>query len=145
MPFWSVPTQKIYLMILQQFYIPEFLLGPLAECWGFPHSSVSKESPCSVEDSGSIPGLGRSLGEENGNSLQCSYQENPMDRRAWQTTVLGVTRVRHDLATKPPPRAEQALINTKKTSLYLLINRRFIYEFLQWGKLCYKCWELKTK
>ena len=29
--------------------------------------------------------------------------ENPKDREAWQATVRGVTRVRHDLATKPPP------------------------------------------
>ena len=90
-------------MTLQQFYIPEFLLGTLAECWGFSHSSVGKKSACSVEDSGSISGSGRSLGEENGNPLQCSCQENPMDGRAWQATVHGVTRVRHDLATKPPP------------------------------------------
>ena len=36
-------------------------------------------------------------------SLQYSCLENPMDRGAWQTTVHGVTRVRHHLATKPPP------------------------------------------
>ena len=77
MPFWSVKSLKICLMTLQQFYIPEFLLRPLAECWGFPHSSVGKESTCSVEDSGSISGWGRSSGEENGNPLQYSCQENP--------------------------------------------------------------------
>ena len=38
-------------------------------------------------DEGSIPGLGRSLGEGNGNSLQYSCLENPMDRGAWQATV----------------------------------------------------------
>ena len=32
-----------------------------------------------------------------------SSLENPMDRGAWQATVHGVTRVRHDLVTKPPP------------------------------------------
>ena len=53
---------------------------------------------------GSIPGLGRSPGEGNGNPLQYSCLENPMDRRAWQATVHGVARARHDLATKPPPR-----------------------------------------
>ena len=51
-------------------------------------------------DMGSIPGLGRSLGEENGNPLQYSCLGNPMDRGAWQPTVPGVTRVGHDLATK---------------------------------------------
>ena len=51
----------------------------------------------------SIPGPGRSPGEGNGNPLQYSCLENPMDREAWQATVHGVTRVGHDLATKPPP------------------------------------------
>ena len=69
----------------------------------FPRSSVSKESACSAGDLGSIPGLGRSLGEGNGNPLQYSCLENPMDRGAWQATVHGVSRVRHHLVTKPPP------------------------------------------
>ena len=47
-----------------------------------------------------VPGLGRSPGEGNGNPLQYSYLENPMDRGAWQTTVHEVARVGHDLATK---------------------------------------------
>ena len=42
-------------------------------------------------------------GEGNGNPLQYSCLENPMDRGAWYATVHGVTRVRHDLAAKPPP------------------------------------------
>ena len=54
-------------------------------------------------EQGSIPGLGRSPGEENGNPLQYSCLENPMDRGAWQATVHGVTRVGHELITKPPP------------------------------------------
>jgi len=41
---------------------------------------------------GWIPGLGRSPGEGNGNPLQYSYLENPMDRGAWQATVCGVTK-----------------------------------------------------
>ena len=74
------------------------------ECiWGFPHSSVGKESACSGGDLSSTPGLGRSPGEGNGNSLQYSCLENPMDRGALQAAVHGVSRVRHDLATKPPP------------------------------------------
>ena len=42
-------------------------------------------------DTGSIPGLGRSLGEGNGNPLQYSCLENPMQRGAWRATVHGVT------------------------------------------------------
>ena len=43
-------------------------------------------------DLGSIPGLGRSPGEKNGNPLQHSCLENPMDRGAWRATVHGVTK-----------------------------------------------------
>jgi len=66
-------------------------------------SSVAKESACSAEDPGSIPGLGRSPGEGNGNPLQYSCLENPLDRGAWQSPIHGVAKIRHDLATKPPP------------------------------------------
>ena len=70
---------------------------------GFPDSSVGKEPACNAGDPGLIPGSGRSPGEENGNSLQYSFLERPMDRGAWQATVHEVVRVGHDLATKPPP------------------------------------------
>ena len=62
------------------------------------HSSVGKESACSAGGLGSIPGSGRSPGEGNGNPLQYSCLENPMDRGAWWATVHGIIRVRHDLA-----------------------------------------------
>ena len=45
-------------------------------------------------DEGLTPGLGRSSEEGNGNPLQYSCLENPMDRGAWQATVQGVTKVR---------------------------------------------------
>ena len=50
---------------------------------GFPGSSDGKESACKVGDPGSIPELGRSPGEGNGNPLQYSCLENPMDGEAW--------------------------------------------------------------
>ena len=65
---------------------------------GFPHSSVSKASVCNAGYLGSIPGLGRSPGEGNGNPLQYPCLENPMDRGAWWTMVCGITRIRQDLA-----------------------------------------------
>ena len=49
----------------------------------FPGASDSKVSACNARDTGSIPGLGRSPGEGNGNLLQYSCLENPMDRGAW--------------------------------------------------------------
>ena len=57
----------------------------------FPGSSDGKQSACNAGDSGSIPGWGRSPGEGNGNPLQYSYLENPMDRGAWRATVHRVT------------------------------------------------------
>ena len=74
----------------------------LAFLLAFPHSLVGKESACSAGDLGLIPGSGRSPGEGNGNPLQYSCLENPIDRGAWQATVHGVTKARHDLVTKPP-------------------------------------------
>ena len=53
---------------------------------GFPGGCSGKEPTCSAGDmreADSIPGLGRSLGEGNGNPFQYSCLENPMDREAW--------------------------------------------------------------
>ena len=49
-----------------------------------------------MQETGFNPGLGRSPGERNGNPLQYSCLENPMDRGAWWVAVHGVTRVGHD-------------------------------------------------
>ena len=65
---------------------------------GFPGGSDSKESVCSSGDPGSIPGLGRSPGEGNGNWLQYSCLENAMDRGAWQVTVCGAAKSRTQLS-----------------------------------------------
>ena len=45
---------------------------------------------CSLRDMGSIPEVGRSPGEGNGNPIQYSCLENPMDRRTWRATVQGI-------------------------------------------------------
>ena len=58
----------------------------------FPGSSVVKNLPANAGDVGLIPGSGRSLGERNGNPLQCSCLGNSKDRRAWQIIVHGVTK-----------------------------------------------------
>ena len=55
----------------------------------FSHSSVGKESACGAGDLGSIPGLGRSPGEGNGDPLQYSCLENPMDRGAGRLQTMG--------------------------------------------------------
>ena len=51
-------------------------------------------SACHAGDLGSNPGLGRSPGEGNGNPLQYSCLENPMDRGAWWATAHGVAKSR---------------------------------------------------
>ena len=71
---------------------------------GLPSGSAVKNLfDCNAGDAGSIPGLGRSRGKANGNPLQYSCLENPMDKEVWWATVQGVTKVRLDLVTKPPP------------------------------------------
>ena len=54
---------------------------------GFPGGSVVKNLPANAGNTGSVPGLGRSTREGNGNPLQYSCLENPMDREAWWATV----------------------------------------------------------
>ena len=59
---------------------------------GFPGGSDGKESACNAGDLGSIPGLGRSPGEGNGNPLQYSCLQNSMGIGAWRAIVHGVTK-----------------------------------------------------
>ena len=63
---------------------------------GTSGGSDSKEPASNVGDPGSILGLRRSPGKGNGNPLQYSSLENPMDGGAWWAAVHGVVRVRHD-------------------------------------------------
>ena len=51
-----------------------------------------KSTPTNAGDPGSIPGMGRSLGEGNDIPLQYSCLDNPMDRGAWQATIHGVAK-----------------------------------------------------
>ena len=59
---------------------------------GLPQRVRVKESTCNAGDLGSIPGLGRSPEGGNGNPLQYSCLENPMDRGAWKATAQGVAK-----------------------------------------------------
>ena len=69
---------------------PKFIYIPLIN---FPGGSDGKASAYNAGDPGSIPGWGRSPGEGNGNPLQYSHLENPMNGD-WWATVLGVTKSR---------------------------------------------------
>ena len=64
----------------------------------FPGGSGVKASACNAEDLGLIPGLGLSPGEGNGNPLQYSCLENPMDGGAWWATVHGIAKSRTRLS-----------------------------------------------
>ena len=64
--------------------------------YGLPEWLSDKESACQAGDVGLIPGLGISPGKGNGNPLQCSCLENPMDGGALQVQSMGLQRVRHD-------------------------------------------------
>ena len=86
---------KLVLKILMPFpgikvFQMAYAIDVLFVSYCFPGGSDGKEFTCSVEDSGLIPGLGRSHGEGNGN--QYSYLENSMDRGAWWATVHGVSK-----------------------------------------------------
>ena len=73
---------------------------------GFPGGIVVKNLPANAGDTreaDSIPGSGRSTGEGNGNLLQYSCLENPMDRGALWATVHGVAKSWTRLSTHTPP------------------------------------------
>ena len=61
---------------------------------GFPGGSEVKASASNAGDPGSFPGSGRYPGEGNGNPLQYSCLENPIDGGAWRATVHGVAKSR---------------------------------------------------
>ena len=76
-------------------------LFPQISCHaGFPDGSDSKESGCNAGDPGSIPGLGRSPEEGNGNPLQYSCLENPWTEEPGGLYSVGSQRVVHDWATE---------------------------------------------
>ena len=71
------------------------VISPCFKCmqsFDFPGDSGDEESACNVRELGSIPALGRFPGEGNGNPLQYSGLENPMDGGTWQATSHEVAR-----------------------------------------------------
>ena len=103
---WRAKVKRKMLPLLSPGWIVScHVLITSSEGFGLPWWLSGKESACNADarDAGSIPGLGRSLGEGNGNPLQYFCLENPMDRGAQQAIIHGVARVGQDLVTKPPP------------------------------------------
>ena len=81
----AVTNKKFYLIL------PNFNFRKILGIF-FPGGSEVKASACNAGDPGSIPGSGRSPGEGNGNPLQYSCLENPMDGGAWWATVPRVAK-----------------------------------------------------
>ena len=94
--------------------------------------SGGKESACNVGDLASIPGSGRSPGEGNGNPLQYSFLENPMDRGTWRAMTLWTWRsmdsqgVGHDWVTNT------FTFVLYKYILYLWYIKLFYMTLLNW-------------
>ena len=98
-----VPVEQFYIWILYQSstsirtlsLVVNEIWVQIMTCKCFPGSSVVKNllaNAGAIGDMASIPELGRSLGGRNDNPLQCSCQDNPMDRGAWWTIVHGVAK-----------------------------------------------------
>ena len=86
-------THNIVLIIVANSYIL-FAMG--LSLWGFLSDSDGKESACNAGDPGSIPGWGRSPGEENGHPLQYSCLKDPVDGEPGGLQSMASQRVRHD-------------------------------------------------
>ena len=84
---YSEPLQFLWFASAYESYVYTVLQSTK----GFPMWLSGKESTCQAGDTGLIPGPGRSSGEGNGNPLQYSCLENPMDRGAWRAKVHRVT------------------------------------------------------
>ena len=96
-PAWYVNGDRGHWAKYIQTFTPQFLQVLevlLVSVWDFPGGSEGKASAFNAGDLGSIPGWGRYPGEGNGNPLQYSCLDNPMDVEAWWATVPGLTKSR---------------------------------------------------
>jgi len=92
-----------------------------------PHSSVSKEYGCNAGDPGSIPGLGRSPGEENGHPLQYSCLENPKNREVWPWGRKSWTQLSDYATTTIIPSSGILITNTKDREVPRRLRSRWMW------------------
>ena len=92
-----------------------------------------------------LPAIQETSGEGNGNPLQYTCLEKPMDRRVWLAAVHEVARVRHDLTTKPPPSVFTQFVNkiTLHFCFYFLHSKKQLKQLfnmalhvLSWLQYC---------
>ena len=99
---WERPEEKLPCVFitspLKAYAIISTVSYWLYQSGGFPNSSVVQNLP--TGDTGSVPGLGRSPGEGNGNPLQYSCLGGPMDRGTWWAIVHGVPKEPYMTGTK---------------------------------------------
>ena len=86
--------------------------------YSFPGGSVVKNLPVNARDAGVVPQLGRSPGGGNGNPLQYSCLENPLDRGAWRAGVHEVTK--SDVTEHTRTQKEAQRVSVSCTSLHRL-------------------------
>ena len=94
-------TDEFYIPVQWLYYILYYI--HCTTLWGVFSGSAGKESSCNAGDTGDqgfIPGSGRSPGGGNGNPLQDSCLENPVDRGAWWATVHGVAKSQAQLSNQ---------------------------------------------
>ena len=95
---WHISTPCKHFVVICLFCFKNFF-REVRKCWASQVAQVEKNLPANAggrRGAGSILGSGRSLGGGHGNLLQYSFLENPMDRGAWQATVIELQRVRHN-------------------------------------------------
>ena len=94
--------------------------------WSGLAAAAKKNLPANAGDGVLIPGPGRSPGEGNGNPLQYSCLENPMDRGAWRLQSMGSHKIGHNWASKQQHSllswvsAEKPVVNLIGILLYVL-------------------------
>ena len=91
----------------------------------FPDSSVDKESTCNAGDQGSIPGLGRSPRDGNGNPLHFSFLKNSWTEEPGR--LLSINLKESDMtATKPPP-PQRYLFLSIIYIIFFIIDDNFLF------------------
>ena len=110
---------------------------------GFLSGSAVKKSTCNAGDTGdvsSVFGLGRSLGGGNGDPLQYSCQENPMDRGDWQATVCGVSQLDTTEHTCTQS-IQQVLVVYLFMHMYILcVSVYFMYMYFMYSSVHFFVW-----
>ena len=125
----SLNTERIFKPFLKLARWTGLLIAEVIWIWlRFPGGSEVKVSACNEGDLGSILGSGRSPGEGNGNPLQYSCLENPMDRGAWWATVHGVAQSRtrlKQLSSNSIEYLAQALLSCPVTGRHQVCKGKF--------------------